>query len=453
MLFGAMGILVDMAYFIYDNVGGTIMVTTVGAEGLSFVKVVLLLPLIVLTSYLYRTLLYAQRKEKVFYLFVFIFVCVTLLYNFVLRPLSPVLDVSKETLDTLCSQYPAFRVPLRVFGNWTTTFFYCVSSLYTEIIFGLVLWKIADDVVLNKTLLFPLISLVMCVGGVFTSILITQVNDVYSWDQAMNIFSGLLVIIFLLLTVLYNKINFDFKRHTAFDRKKTMEETPFEDNESSAPTLMQTLKFMVQDRVSFFLIMTVAFAFSHTVIELVWKDAVLALYPAQSDYSNFMALVGLLSSISFVVFSLVSVYTLRQWNWRMNASLSTTLLLIFTVIFFGGQPFVGKNMGVLILTPMMFCWLGALFIVVYPAADFGIYYPAARLTYDKMQPKQAETARLGFELLGENLGTTLVAALIQIGLLFGSIKNIAPFLGIALVLMCVVRLYYIRKLGKTLGLS
>lgn len=454
-LLGAMGILFEISNGIFDNMTDTQFVNQVGAEGISFMRLFLLMPLIFLTSYLYKTLMYSNRKEIVFYLFMIFFAGALLVYKFILYPFSAILEMDSETASRWAMHMPFLRVPILVGGKWVTSLFMCLYMVYSRVIFGLILWKIADDIVFNKKTLFPLVSVVVVCGNLLGSVVVRFINHHFPhWDQAMDVMTGAIIISLMGICVLYNKINLDLKRHTFIDRKA--QKNPVT-SPSRSTSLMQSLRFIMTDKVVFFLVMTTFFASSANFVELIWKSEVRLVFPTQSGYSSYMANVGVVRGISSIAIYLLAIHTLKRWRWQWNTGSSTLFLLVATIFYFVSYHFLGKSLEMgglfLVISPLFFAWMGAFVTVGYQGTEIGMYYPSARLTYDKMTPEQIENGRLGFELLGRNLGGMFFAALIQIALALGSIREIAPILGIILVTVCVLRLLYIYKLGARLKME
>ncbi|CAM9666825.1 unnamed protein product, partial [Choristocarpus tenellus] len=121
----------------------TLIVTTCGAEAISFLKVYGVLPSATAFMLGYSKLSTMVSKRTLFYttaspFFVFYLIFALLVY--------PRTDTLHPTV-ALGSYPEGLSYLVKIFNNWTYALFYVVSELYSSVSIGVLFWQFANDIV------------------------------------------------------------------------------------------------------------------------------------------------------------------------------------------------------------------------------------------------------------------------------------------------------------------
>lgn len=450
IMLGLMSLLLQTNETLLFAASDTMLITRSGPEILPFLRMAVVLPSIFLTLRFYKYLMATNRKELNLYLFLGLFMALVLIFNLFLYPHQDQISLGTERLQTLTALYPKAHLVFRFLSGWVGALYFCLAVIWSKIVFAFILWRIADDVVWKKKKVFALIGVWLSLGTIASNLLVKFVIDQSGqWTEILRIFAGLFCTIAPLIVIFYNRLNFQFKRHSLF---KPTDLTLAEMKQEEKHSLGKTLSYAYHNKIVFYLLMIVVFAVADNLVELIWKFQIRSVYPTQEGYAAFSARAGIASGLAAVLGSLGAVYMLNHARFRTNTYFAPLFLLIGSATFLTAVYLGGKTLGGIAISPHLSLWIGAIVISLNMVADYRIMYPTLRLMYDRMDETTRENSRYAFELYGKNIGSTFLAIITQTLLVFAGVMDLLPILGGIILVYCLARLYYSRRIAHLMGM-
>ena len=133
-------------YAMLRSIKDGFVVTSIGAEAISFLKLYGVLPSAVIAMLIYSKLVNIMSQQKVFYTIASFFIAFIALFAFVIYPNPEYFHPSKESIETLAAQVPNLQWFIRIGGSWSYAAFYIMSELWGSMLLSLLFWQFANQI-------------------------------------------------------------------------------------------------------------------------------------------------------------------------------------------------------------------------------------------------------------------------------------------------------------------
>ncbi len=185
-----MSLMMIMTLYIYSVLRGTkdaLVVSELGAEVISALKLWGVLPCAILSIVLYSKLVDVMTRIQVYHTLNAIFIGFFVLFDFVLYPNAAQIHFD---LSGFALEYPLFKYVLVMLGGWSFSLFYIMSELWGSIMLSLMFWQLANQIntVDEAKKNYPLFGFVAQIGLVGSgAILALFTSDSFGLDNRTSL--------------------------------------------------------------------------------------------------------------------------------------------------------------------------------------------------------------------------------------------------------------------------
>lgn len=407
-------------YSLLRGVKDSILVPTLGAELISYVKFYIVFPSTVIFFICFSKLANILSRDKLYYVIAMFFASFFLLYAFVLGPNT---DFFHLDLSSWILEYPQFKYQIMMIQNWTVSVFYMMSELCGTVMLTLLFWQLANDLynVKEAKKTYALFGLVGQLGLVIAGVVQSNVSvyfedpsDYEAWNATIK---WMMVSVFLVCLGLISIYRWMYKNvlfnPSLCDRKHNTEK------EKIKLSVVESFKYVFSSRY-LWLIMVIVFCYGVGVnmIESVWKDQLRLKYISNSNYSAFMGKFHIIFGFTTIVTMLFGAYILRKFKWIV-AALFTPLGAGFTgVIFFNliifrdlfGDWFAKFEINLLSMAVM----IGALQVMLFKSFNYAFVDATKEMAFIPLDRELRIKGKAAVDVIGGRFGKAFGAILQQI---------------------------------------
>ena len=325
--------LIIFVYHILKDLKDTLVITSsdAGAEVIPFIKIWIILPFAILTSYLFSKLYNRFGREKTLYFFATSLLSAYVLFAFCLFPfrnelsLNHLADYLSMYLPSGCKGFVAMTC------FWIYSFFYLAAELWSMIILTVLFWGYVNDVTSMEQAksFYPLCIFVgNCAGilsGQTSRFLCQTLMDYVTWQETLQ----LMVLIVLICGLGIMGIT---RMLTVYNPPLAAPKTI---KTSHSLTFKESILSILQSRPLLCIaVLVIGFGLTSNLIEVVWKDSIKKVYSLPHQYNAYVNQLTSIIGILAVIMSLVSRWFFHKFSWSKVALITPILLFITSLMFF-----------------------------------------------------------------------------------------------------------------------
>lgn len=461
---GLMMFFILFNYTILRDTKDTLIVHSAGAEALSLIKLLGTVPGAILIMLCYSKLSNVFNREKLFYLTLVPFVLFFGLFAFVLYPYRASLHPSVESIQQLVLDYPRFKTLFYVYGSWSYAVFYVLAELWGSVVLSLLFWQFANDIVkLHEAkrfyTLFGMLANVGLIVSGFTTTYFSQIRDhlppgVDPWGLTLNYLMSAVVISSALIMGVFWWIN----RKVLTDKQLYHPVDISPKKSKSKLSLKESFSFLLRSKhLGYLALIVICYGVSQNLVEAVWKDQIKRVFHTENEYNAFMGHFSMMTGAITILFMLIGSNIVRLFGWLISASLTPLMILVTGLLFFGfvsyKQDFEFYTLAWLGMTPTLLAvWLGFSQNILSKATKYSLFDPTKEMCYIPLDQESKVKGKAAVDVVGGRLGKS-GGSFMQQMLLFlmgTSLVELAPILGIFVILAIVIWLFAARALNKSL---
>ena len=313
----------------------TIIISALGVEVITTLKLYGTLPVTIITILTYTNLLKRVKRSTIYHCLNIFFSLFFLAYTFLIYPNTEILNIKipPNFMRELKTDWHFLHYLVIVGSNWTQSLFYIIAELWGSVMLMLLFWQIANQItdVKQATKIYPIIMLVGQIGMIASGETIQYFSDLHlysAWDQALHYL--ILTIVFLSILI---SLTFLYLSHSVIGinviNQIQQAAYPSKDN------FKTNLKMVFSSRYTI-LIMSLIFcyAFVSILVETVWKGIVKSSYPDPIDYTNFIGHIQTYTAITSMICMIISAYIMRFISWRSASLITPIIILLSSSVFF-----------------------------------------------------------------------------------------------------------------------
>lgn len=448
--------LICFDYSILRNVKDTVVITakSSGAEVIPFIKVWVLLPMAVLFTLIFTKLSNRYSQEKVFYIVTSFFLIFFALFTFVFYPLRDVLHPHQFS-NYLESISPAgFKGMISMFRNWSFTIFYVVSELWGSIVLQVLFWGFANEI--TKMTEARRFYSMMGVGASFATILAGMAGNFVTvegnWEKTLQMEMSVIIVggcLAILIFYWMNRNVLDDPSFEAFHEACSAKKSKKKLSIWESFTYLSNSNYLICIAV-----LVVAYNLTINLIEIVWKDQLLQLYPGAVDYNSYMNSMTTGVGIIATITSFFMARLIADFGWTRTALITPVIMLFTSAGFFSFMLFKNDlNEFVHIwagTSPLAIAvFFGAAQVCMSKACKYSVFDSTKEMAFIPLGHECKLKGKAAIDGVGSRLGKS-GGSLIHQGLLmiFATVGASAPYVAIILLVVICGWMVAVRSLGK-----
>lgn len=407
------------------SIKDSLVVSNIGAESISFLKLWLVFPSAVIFTIIYMKISNKLTHDKVFYLITLSFLSFFLIFSLYLYPNKDIFHPSGETIKRLSLEFPNFKWFIKILGSWTFALMYIFSELWSVVIINLMFWQFANHIVdSDKTKRFyPLFGLIGNFGIIIAGSAmiyfsnIASVNSdiifVANYKGAGEADIGLKLSIFSVVFVGFIMIGLMF-----YINKFVLKEKEYKKKNDSTVTklsLLDSLKLILSSKyIVHITIIIICYGLAINVLEGPWKAKIRELHPGQQEYLAFMGRFNVWLGISCVTFMIIGSNILRSFSWKFSALVTPVVIGITGFMFFTFVIFSNLKLGLdkFLFDPLVAAvFVGGLQNILSKSIKYSLFDSTKEMAYRPLSIELKTKGKAAAEVIGAKFGKSLGAVI------------------------------------------
>lgn len=441
-----------------------LIITTIGSEVISFIKLWGEMPVGILFVIIYYKLCNIMTTEKAFRLIVYSFLAFFAFFAFVLFPNQEFFHPSSIIMEQYILKYPHLKWFIIIWSKWSLVVFYIMGELWPIIVFSLLYWQLANKITKTEEAkrFYSFFSLFgqtnLLISGViivhFTQPRYLLTNFFTCNDDTEAMLKSLMTIVMLsgaVCLILHHYIEqtiIKTDKNIIFKNQRT---------DILKLSMRESIKMVITSKyLGLICILIISYGMSISLIEGVWMAKIRELYPNTNNFMTYQGKVLFWTGIATLFFSFIGSSIIRKWGWFAGAIITPAATLIAGTVFF-----------IFVMTEhyLSFLCIGsracsALFIVVMigglqnilgKGAKYSLFDATKEMAYIPLDQEMKTKGKAAVDVIGAKIGKS-AGAVLQFATFTifpgSSYSDITGFLTIVFVAICLVWLLGIRLLSN-----
>lgn len=402
-----------------------LVIPSIGAEVISFLKLWLVLPSSILFTILYVKLSNHIRFEYIFYIIISSFLLFFLIFAYVIYPNQEFYHPNAEQVEHLVSLYPNFRWFIKIMGKWSYAIMYVCAELWSAVIINLMFWQFANNIfdTSKAKRFYPILGMVGNVGLILAGNVLVVFSNVQEVSDAQVIINedlqynselmlqpiiAIIVFVGIIAMLLFRLINYLILNNKGL-------RADFQVTQIQAKTslpLMDSIRLIIKSKyVGRIALLIICSGLLTNIVEGPWKAKVRELNPNTLDYINFMGRFNIWMGISCVTFMIVGSNVIRKFTWLISALLtplmfSITGLMFFIFVIFSEDMGCGIKDFNLIYAAVI---IGGIQNILSKSTKYSLFDSTKEMAYIPLSLELRTKGKAAVEVIGIKFGKSLGA--------------------------------------------
>lgn len=447
-----------------------LVVPSIGAEAISFLKLWLILPIAIIFTLTYVKLSNIMQMEQIFYLLVSFFLLVFISFAYILYPAQEYYHPSAELISRLATKYPHFQWFLKLYGKWSYALVYIFGELWSVVVINLMFWQFANHIIAsNKARRFyPTLGLVGNFGLILAGNTIICFTDLTSvphklWHDifggeylpseiTLKLVVGVVAISGIVAMMLLRYIHTNV---LAGSNSAVLAHHDVHDTQTKL-SVRDSISLVMKSRyIGYIVIMIVCYGLIINILEGPWKAKIKELYPTTQEYIGFMGEFNIWMGISSVTFMLLGSNVLRNFSWFLSAMITPVMIGVTGTLFFAFVVFeqeFAAIFGDAAFNPIYAAvMVGALQNILGKSTKYSLFDSTKEMAYIPLSRELRTKGKAAAEILGAKIGKSL-GALVQSGIFIfmpmATFDTIASTLMVVFIIVVIIWLMDVRNLNE-----
>jgi AAA family ATP:ADP antiporter len=433
-------------HYCLKNIKDSLIVTNIGAEALSFIKLFCVPPGTILCMLLYTKLSDKLKNEHLFYVTLSSFLCFFALFAFCLYPCRSFFHPSYDTIVRLQILFPGAFWLFSILGVWSYTAFFVLAELWSSFILTLLFWQFVNQITelkeAKRIYAFLAIigqSAVALSGfvGTIASNIKNQTSELQDpWQITLNYLIGTVIVTSIIVMFLYHWIY----KHVLTDRRfYNKPHLPGIKIKKAKSNLWKSLKMAITSPyLGLIALLVICYGINDNILENFWKHELKNRFPNINQYNTFMCQYTMHYGLLSMFILIIAGNIFRRFKWGIGAMVTPCIVTLGGIIIFGS--ILSKNyciqcLGSALAHQTLIIFAGVTVLIGIKSSKMSFFDLSKEMAYIPLDEEMKVKGKAVVDVLGYRFGKSGGAGL-QVLLLTlvtvcsgtqATYENIAPY--------------------------
>lgn len=444
----------------------SLIVTKVGPEVISFIKLWVEMPFGIVFILIYTRMCNLMSTERAFRYIVSFFLCFFTLFAFLIYPNQDLLHPSSDLVNYYKNAFPHLKWFFVIWGKWSFTIYYVMGELWPIVVSTLLFWQLANKITKTSEAtrfysffcLFGQISLVIAGiivkfgssnSDLFMKFFACSNKDesVLKFFSSIELFTG----ISILLIHRFIEVN--------IVQKKNPQKT-FKVPKDLRLGIRESFKTIIKSKyLGLISILVISYSVTVNLIEGLWFSKVKEFYPSLTDFMDYQGTVLSFTGIFAMICAILGSTIIRKLGWFWSAVATPIMIMASGTIMFISIETQDLLASLLILMgfahnilPLgIIVFIGGLQNVLGKGVKYSLFDATKEMVYIPLDAEIKTKGKAAVDVIGAKLGKS-TGAIIQFGaftIFPGALYNdIVGILLFVFIIINITWIYGVSRLSK-----
>lgn len=440
----------------------SLVMTLIGPEIISFIKLFIEMPTGVLFVLIYAKMCNMVSTEKAFRYVVYFFLIYFFAFGFLIFPNIESLHVDKEVVDKYTLLFPNLKWFIVLISKWSIVSFYVMGELWPIIIFCLLFWQLANKItsIEEAKRFYPLFSLFGHMNLLFSgqiivyfagnSHILSCIFDGGCQSEAtIKSLTSVVLISGLIIILIHRFIEKQMRIKPEFFLTKNSKET-------LELTISESVKMILSSRyLGMICIICMSYHVCINLIEGVWFSKAKQMYSTTEAFMGYQGKALFYTGLFTIIACFCGSFIVKTFGWFFGAVATPMMLLLNGVIFFLSVMFQNylsefyEPASVLAFIVLM----GALQNVIGRGTKYSLYDSTKEMLYIPLSNEMKAKGKAAADIIGTKVGKSIGAIIQSVAFIImpnAKLEDITGFLTAMYILICVIWIYDLWVINKTM---
>lgn len=447
---------------IVRSVKDSLVMTYIGPEVISFIKLWGEMPAGILFVIVYTKLCNKMSTERVFRLVVLFFLVCFAFFSFVVFPHHEFFHPNPSHVQDMAQTWPHLRWFLMLWGKWSFCVFYVLGELWPIVVFSLLYWQLANKITRTEeaSRFYSFFSLFgqtnLLVSG--TAIMYFAKGDHFLSGFFKNIHDPTEVMLKSLMIIVLISGCICLIIHRLIEKKIVLNpKYGIVQVGQPAPKLKLSLgestRLIMKSKYLWLICMLlIGYSMSINFIEGLWMAKVRERYTDAQQFISYHGNVLFWTGVFTLVCSFIGSSIIRYFGWFWGAVSTPLMIMIFGGIFFVFVALQDKLELLSWFDPLaIIVWIGGLQHVLGKGTKYSLFDATKEMAYIPLDDEMKTKGKAAVDIVGTKIGKA-GGAILQFMIFtifpYARYDDIAGFLMSLFLIICMVWVMSVHFLSK-----
>ena len=428
------------------SIKDSLVVPSIGAEVISFLKLWLVLPASIIFTIIYVKLSNSLKFEYIFYCVISFFLLFFIFFGYAIFPNQEIYHPDPLFIEQISNSYPNLKWFAKIAEKWSYALMYVFCDLWSAVFINLMFWQFANNIFDTEKAkrFYPILGMVGNMGITIAGNVLTTCACQETSEEMLK-----MIILSIVIAGITSMMLFYFLNNFVLKEKDLKINVSSNDHKTRLSLKDSFNMILHSSYIGRIVILIMCYGLLINILEGPWKDKVRELYPSTREYMHFMGQFNIWMGVSCVAFMVIGSNVLRRFGWFFSAMLTPLMFLVTGTIFFAFVLFSGK---ISLVNPIYVAVLvGAVQNILSKSTKYSLFDATKEMAYIPLSLELKTKGKATVEVIGTKFGKSL-GAFVQSSIFFiapsATFDSITSYLIVVFVVIYFVWIFNVAKLNN-----